>query len=121
MMSVFNCPNSWRWGKPLLPRHGVVTSPMAYLQRGGIGIILGRSIDLDLDAAVIRIRESSTGVVGDQILGAQFVANLPECGIQLLQSAGVKVLPSSVARKLNQRVFTADVASCATFNGHNDD
>src|ERR1039458_5136301 len=36
-------------------------------------------------------------------------------------TAGVKIFPSRVTRKLNQRVFTSDVSSCATFNGHNDD
>src|SRR5664280_2079046 len=105
----------------LLRRHGVVAGPVAHLQLGGIGIVLGGGVDLDIDAAKVRIGESRAGVVGDQILRAQFVANLPECGIQLLQSTGVKVLASGVARKLNERVFTADVSPCATFNRHDDD
>ena len=39
----------------------------------------------------------------------------------MLQSTGIKVLASGVARKLNERVFTADVSPCAAFDGHDDD
>src|SRR5271166_4328514 len=93
---------------------------MPDLQIAGTGIVLGGGIDLDLDATIVGVGELHTGVVGDQILRAQLVADLAEGGIELCQPAGVEVLPAGVAGELNERVLSAYVAAGAAFDGNDD-
>src|SRR5271157_2067519 len=94
---------------------------MPHLQFRGIGIILGGGINLDLNAAEARVGQSRTGVVSNQVLCAQLVADLAESGVQLLQTAGVEVLPAGIAGELDERMFSADVAAGAVFDGNDDD
>src|SRR5271157_3882392 len=105
----------------LLRRHGVVASTVADLQIAWIGIVLGVGIDLDLYAAVVRVRESRTGVVGNQVLRAQFIADLAKGGVELLQATGIEVLTAGIARELDERVLPANVAAGAVFDRHDDD
>src|SRR5208283_4200828 len=94
---------------------------MTNLQLSRIGIVLGGRVDLDLNAAEIRIREARAGIVGDQVLGAQLITDLAKGGVELLQAAGIEVLAPGIPRKLDERVFPANVAASAVFDGHNDD
>src|SRR5271157_1067742 len=105
----------------LLCRHGVIAGAVTDLQLSRIGIILGGGVNLDFNAAEIRIREPRTGIVRNQVLGAQLIADLAKGSVQLLQPASIEVLAAGVARQLDKRVFAADVAAGAVFYRHDDD
>src|SRR5215469_4045083 len=62
----------------LLRRHSVIPGAVAHLELRRVRIVLRSWIDLDLDAAKLRIREPRAWIVSDQILGAQLVTDLPE-------------------------------------------
>src|ERR1019366_2040607 len=94
---------------------------MTHPQVGRGGIVLGGGIDPDVDSAIVRVCQPGAGVARDQVLSAQFVADLAEGRIQPLQAAGVKILSPGVARELNECVLPAGIASCAALNGNDDD
>ncbi len=60
-----------------------------------------RGVNHHLDVAVVGVGELLTGVVGEQVLGTEFVANLPESFIELASGLGVEVLATRIGRKLN--------------------
>ena len=71
--------------------------------------------------AVFRIRKPLAGIVGDQVLRSQFLADLVKGRIQLFCRTGVEILSASIARELDQRVLAANVTSGIALDGHDDD
>src|SRR5271166_1316710 len=105
----------------LLRRHGVVAGTVAHLQLQWVGVVIGGGINLNVDAPEFGVGKAGARVVGNQVLGTQFVADLAKCRVQLLKTAGVKVLASGVARELDQGMLSAYVPTGAVFDGNNDD
>src|SRR5258705_11400630 len=70
-------------------------------------------VDIDLQAPELGVREAPRWVVRQQILHAQFVANLVERAVQLRERTRVVILPTRVFRELNQRMLATRVATRA--------
>src|SRR5208337_2651301 len=68
-----------------------------------------------------RIRMALGRIVGQQILGSEFVADLAEGVVQLRQRLGVVILAACIRGDLNQRMLAASVPPRVRFDGHDDD
>src|SRR5262245_59130003 len=78
-------------------------------------------MDVYFDPSKRRIGELFRRVIGQEILGAQFVADLFKGSVELGFGGGVEVAASGVLGELDQGVFAAGVASGAGFDGDDDD
>src|SRR5207249_2147039 len=67
------------------------------------------------------IRDPAVGIISDQILGAQFFADLAESLIQRGNAFGIIIFASGILGQLNQGMFAAQVSSCIGGHWHNND
>src|ERR1019366_9375961 len=98
-----------------LPR--VIPSPVVRLIRTARGRV--RQVHPQLPE--FRIGIAFGGIVRQQILRPQFVANLLKRAVQLRQGSGVEILSARVARDLHQRVLAARVPARVGFNRNYND
>src|SRR5215813_8050034 len=94
---------------------------MTYLKSRRIRIVFACRVDLDLDTAEFGIGEPLAWVIRNEVLRAQFVADLAKRSVELVERAGVVILATSIARELDERVLAANVASGVALDGHDDD
>src|ERR1700731_1925485 len=73
-----------------------------------------------MDAAELGVREALRWVVGQQVLGSKFVADLAECVVELRHGGGVVVFASGIFRELNEGVLSAGFSSSTAFDRHHD-
>src|SRR5581483_2076225 len=69
------------------------------------------------DTTKVRVGDPLRGVVGEKILGAEFVADGAKRLIELGDRGGVIIFAAGVFGKLNQCMFAAGIASGAGFDG----
>src|SRR6185369_7453525 len=98
----------------------VIARSMGNMKSSSRRKIGGGRIHFYLDATIFLTR-LLRWVVGNQILGAQFFADLAEGPIQLIDGGRIVVLTSGVGRHLDQRMFTAKVPTGIGFDRNHDD
>src|SRR5882672_4619528 len=81
---------------------------------------LGLSRDSNLNTAKLRIRQALRWIVSQQILRAQFLADLAEGVIQLHHRSRIVVLAARIFRELDQRMLASGLASRAVLDWHHD-
>src|ERR1700722_2323076 len=81
----------------------------------------GCSTDLDVNAAKTGIRRVSRGIVCQQILGPELIANPPKGFVELRHRSGVEILAAGIFGYLNERVLAAEIATRASFYGDDND
>src|SRR2546423_11327411 len=82
---------------------------------------IGSGSQLNLDAPEIRIGQPLLGIVGQQILGAQLLANLLEGAVELRRGGSIVILAAGIMRQLNESVLAAGVAPGTGLDGHDDE
>src|SRR5258708_6891872 len=81
----------------------------------------GNSCELNFNPPEVGVGQTLRWVVGQQVLGPEFIANGAECLIELRERCRVVVFAAGVFGHLNERMFAARVAPGAGLNRHNDD
>src|SRR5580692_12344116 len=102
------------WPLPLEVRlRCVVTNPMSHV----VSRRIRRPGNSHLNATELRVRRTLRRIVGEQVLVAEFVADLAEDVIELRHRSRVVVLASRVFRELDQSMLAANLASGAILDG----
>src|SRR5258708_36397322 len=99
-------------------RRGVIPGAMSDFVGRALRILF---IELNLNAAEGRIRDPAVGIVGDQVLRSQLVADFLESVVELRDALCVVVFSAGVFGELNQSVFAAEVAACVRCHWNDDD
>src|SRR5271169_217112 len=95
----------------LLPRafSGVVAGAVMDLE-GASG---GRVGEIHLEPAEIGVGKALRWIVGEEVLGAKFVADFAEGLVELRKGSGVVVFAAGIFRDLDEGMLTTGVASGA--------
>src|SRR3954469_11329792 len=91
---------------------GVVAGAMADF------VIQPRLGEGDFDAAEFGVGKLLLGVIADQVLRAQFLRDLMEGGIELGDTRGIVMFPTSIVGELDQGILATNVASGVGLDGN---